>query len=152
MVLLAMGSTFFSLHYHVVFSTKERRPLLRATWRSRLHEYIGGTIRGLGGVAEKIGGVEDHLHLLMSLRTTNAPADFVREIKKASSGWVKEQFDPRFAWQEGYAVFSVSYTHSLALRRYIETQEEHHQKVGFVDELKRLLLRNGVDYDAQYLV
>jgi len=147
-----MGSTFFSLHYHVVFSTKERRPLIRSAWRQRLHEYLGGTIRGLGGVAEKVGGVEDHVHLLMSLRTTEVPADLVREIKKASSCWIAHRADPLFAWQEGYSIFTVSYTHSRALRRYIATQEEHHRKVAFLEELKRLLNRNGVKYDPKYLL
>jgi REP element-mobilizing transposase RayT len=147
-----MGSTFYSLHYHVVFSTKERRPLIRPAWKTRLHEYLGGTIRGLGGVPEKVGGVEDHVHLLISLRTTDAPADFVRETKKASSVWVAERTEPSFSWQEGYSIFSVSYTHSPVLRRYIETQEEHHRKIPFLEELERLLARNGVQYDPKYLV
>ena len=147
-----MGSTFFSLHYHVVFSTKERRPLIRAAWRESLHEYLGGTIRGLGGVAEKIGGVADHVHLLMSLRTTDAPAGFVREIKKASSIWAAKEFERGFAWQEGYGVFSVSWTHDDAIRGYIETQEKHHRQVPFVEEFKHLLERNGVRYDPQYLI
>jgi REP element-mobilizing transposase RayT len=77
-----MGSTFYSIHYHIVFSTKERRPLIRPEWRARLHEYIGGTVRGMGGVAEAVGGVEDHIHLLVSSKTTDAPAATVREMKK----------------------------------------------------------------------
>ena len=70
-----MGSTFHSLHYHVVFSTKERRPFIDGEWRKDLHAYLGGIIRGLGGVAEAVGGVEDHVHLLISLKTTDAPAN-----------------------------------------------------------------------------
>jgi putative transposase len=147
-----MGSTFYSLHYHVVFSTKERRPLIRSGWRGLLQQYLGGTVRGLGGVAETIGGVEDHVHLLASWRTSNAPADFVRELKKASSVWVAEKYDPLFAWQEGYAIFSVSWTHLPVLRRYIANQEAHHQRVGFVDELKRLFEKNGVKYEPRYLL
>jgi hypothetical protein len=112
---------------------------------------LGGTIRGLGGVAEQVGGVEDHVHLLMSLRTTDTLADLVREIKKASSVWLGEQFDPLFSWQEGYSIFSVSYTHSLALRRYIQTQEAHHRKTSFLEELKRMLVRNGVKFDPRFL-
>jgi REP element-mobilizing transposase RayT len=83
-VKVIMGSTFYSLHYHIVFSTKERQPFLRPEWRARAHEYLGGTVRGLGGVAESVGGVEDHVHLLVSLKTTQAPADLTREVKKAS--------------------------------------------------------------------
>lgn len=146
-----MGSTFFSLHYHVVFGTKERRPLLRAEWRTQLHQYMDGTIRGLGAVAETVGGVQDHVHLLMGLRTTHAPANLVRELKKASSIWVSEHHDPRFAWQEGYAIFSVSWTHCASLKSYIGRQEEHHRRLSFVDELKRVLEKNGVSYDPKYL-
>ncbi len=146
-----MGSTFHSLHYHIVFSTKDRRQLLRADWRPRLHEYLGGTIRGLGGVAEAIGGVEDHVHLLASLSTTHAPADLVRELKKGSSVWISEQYERGFAWQDGYSVFTVSWTHVPVVRRYIEGQETHHRKTSFAEELKKLLQRNGVQYEAKYL-
>jgi putative transposase len=147
-----MGSTFYSLHYHIVFSTKERRPLIRPEWRPRLHEYLGGTVRGMGGVAEAVGGVEDHVHLLVSLKTTEAPADLVRELKKASSIWTAEKHEPMFAWQEGYSIFTVSWTHVPIVRRYIANQEPHHRKIAFVDELKRLLEKNGVKYDPKYLL
>jgi putative transposase len=147
-----MGSTFYSLHYHIVFSTKERRPLLRSEWRGQAHKYLGGTVRGLGGVAEAVGEVEDHVHLLISTRTTEAPADLVRELKKASSSWIAEKFDKRFNWQEGYSMFSVSWTHSKAVKAYIARQEKHHERVSFRDELKKLLDRNGVKYEAKYLV
>jgi REP element-mobilizing transposase RayT len=146
-----MGSTFHSLYYHIVFSTKDRRPLIGAPWRPRLHEYLGGTVRGLGGVAEAVGGVADHVHLLVSLGTADAPAAFVRELKKASSVWSAENCERLFAWQEGYAIFSVSWTHRLVLRNYIANQETHHHKVPFSAELKKLLERNGVSYDEKYL-
>ena len=147
-----MGSTFYSLHYHVVFSTKERRTLIRPEWRSRLHEYLGGSVRGLDGVAEAVGGVDDHVHLLISLKTTTAPADVVREVKKASSVWVAENHDDLFAWQEGYSIFTVSWTHAPAVRGYIAGQEAHHRQTPFMDELKRLLEKNGVKYDPKYLL
>jgi REP element-mobilizing transposase RayT len=147
-----MGSTFYSLHYHVVFSTKERRPHIRSEWRPRLHEYLGGTVRGLGGVPEAVGGVEDHVHLLISTKTTDAPANLVRELKKASSVWAAEHHEPAFAWQEGYSIFTVSWTHVPVVRRYIANQEAHHRKTPFVDELKRLLEKNGVTYDPKYLL
>ena len=147
-----MGSTFYSLHYHIVFSTKERYRWIRPQWRPLLHEYIGGTVRGLAGVAEAVGGVEDHVHLLVGLKTTDAPADIVRELKKATSGWASENHEPLFSWQEGYSIFSVSWTHVPVVCRYIAGQEEHHHKTGFVDELKRLLERNGVKYKPKYLL
>ena len=147
-----MGSTFYSLHYHIFFSTKERRPLLRPQWCARVHEYLGGTVRGLGGVAETVGGVDDHVHLLVSLKTTHTLAEFARELKKASSVWVAENLEPAFGWQEGYTVLTVSWTHGLALRQYIAGQEAHHRKISFVDELEHLLERNGVQYDPNYLL
>ncbi len=146
-----MGSTYHSLHYHVVFSTKERRSLIGSEWRERFHEYVGGTVRGLGGVAEAVGGINDHVHLLVSLRTTDAPADLVREVKKASSVWAAGNHAPSFAWQEGYAIFSVSWMHIDVVRQYIAGQEAHHHRTSFQDELKRLLEKNGVPYDARYV-
>ena len=146
-----MGSTYHSIHFHLVFATKNREPLIRADWRPRLHEYLGGTIKGLGGVPEAIGGVEDHVHLLISLKTTAAPAEIVRELKKASSAWAAEHHCKGFAWQEGYGIFSVSWTHVEAVRNYIANQEEHHRKTGFSGEFKQMLDRNGVTYDPKYL-
>lgn len=146
-----MGSTYHSIHFHLVFSTKDRVPVIRSEWRSGLHGYLGGTIRGLGGVAEAVGGVADHVHLLVGLTTTIAPAAFVRELKKASSVWAADSHEPRFGWQEGYGIFSISASHCEAVGRYITNQEEHHRTIGFREELERLLERNGVAYDPQYL-
>ena len=147
-----MGSTFLSLHDHIVFSTKERRPFIKSPWRSNLHEYLGGTVRGLGGIPEIVGGVEDHVHLLVGLRATHCLADFMQALKKASSIWVAEKHEQDFAWQEGYAAFTVSWTHIEAVRQYIATQEEHHRKTDFVAELKALLDKNGVKYEEKYLL
>jgi REP element-mobilizing transposase RayT len=102
-------------------------------------------------MALAVGGVEDHVHLLVGLRTTQAVADITRELKKASSNWVTEKWDREFGWQEGYAAFSVSATHIDPVRDYIARQEKHHAKVSFVDELKRILERNGVAYDPRFL-
>ncbi|HPO13995.1 MAG TPA: IS200/IS605 family transposase [Candidatus Hydrogenedentes bacterium] len=147
-----MGSTFHSLHYHITFSTKERRPFIVPEWRTQLHQYLGGTVRGLGGVAETVGGTADHAHLLVSLKTTHTPADFLRELKRSSSSWVRDLHDRYFTWQDGYAIFSTSWTHCAVVRRYIEGQEEHHHKIAFEDELKRLLKKNGIQYDPKYLL
>ena len=145
-----MGSTYHSLHYHWICSTKERRPFIR-DWKRQFHEYLGGTIRGLGGKPLKIGGVEDHVHALIGLKTTHCLADFSRELKKSTSVWAKAQHDRDFEWQEGYAVFSVSPSTMEKVALYIERQEEHHRTTSFLDELKLLLKRHGVDYDLNYL-
>lgn len=147
-----MGSTFFSLHYHIVFSTKARRPSIRTEWGPRLHSYLGGIIKGMNGVPETVGGVTDHVHLLASLRPTHRIADVLRDLKKDSTNWVKENFDRSFKWQEGYAAFTVSPSAIKAVRRYIENQEEHHRRYSFVDELKELLAKAGITYDEKYLL
>ena len=147
-----MGSTFKSLHYHIIFSTKERRPFIKAQWRPEMHRYLGGIVRRLGGKAEAVGGVEDHVHLMVSLNTDQNPAALVREVKKASSVWASGKYEKLFAWQEGYAVFTVSSTHSTPLRRYIANQEEHHRKATFLEELQRVLIKNHVTYDPKYLL
>jgi len=147
-----MGSTFFSLHYHMVFSTKERRPIIQADWRPRLHSYLGGIIRGMNGVAETVGGVADHVHILASLRPVHCVADVIRDLKKDSTNWVKQNFRRDYAWQEGYAAFTVSPSAIDAVRNYIANQEAHHRRHSFVDELRELLGKAGVEYDEKYLL
>lgn len=144
-------STYLSLHYHLVFGTKDRRPFIKPLWRSRFHEYLGGTVRGLGGIPESVGGVEDHVHLLCGLRATHCLADFMRELKKASSVWASENHERDFAWQEGYAAFTVSATSREGVKRYIASQEEHHRKIGYREELEEMLTLAGVEYQPDYL-
>ncbi|MBI1783554.1 IS200/IS605 family transposase [Candidatus Sumerlaeota bacterium] len=147
-----MASTYLSLHYHLVFGTKNREPFLVADWRARLHEYLGGTISGLGGFPQGVGGVTDHVHMLVGLKATHCLADFLRELKKASSIWVHEHIGLRtFAWQEGYAAFTVSATARRAVQRYIANQEEHHRVKSFREELAEMLEKAGIKYDPKYL-
>jgi putative transposase len=149
---IPMASTYLSLHYHIVFGTKSRAPLIDASWRPRLHEYLGGTVRGLGGFPEGIGGIADHVHLLVSLKATHSIADVLRELKKASSAWVHATLEePLFAWQEGYAAFSVSAPSLGAVRNYIANQERHHRVKSFREELVDMLDKAGVDYNPDYL-
>jgi len=146
-----MSSTYLSLHYHIIFGTKHRAPAIAQEWRSRLHEYLGGTIAGLDGYPQAVGGVADHVHLLLGLKATHAVANVVREVKKASSAWLHQVMNvPSFQWQEGYAAFTVAPTLRDAVRRYIMNQEEHHRTRSFREELIDLLQRAGVNYDPQY--
>src|SRR2546423_6952347 len=131
-----MASTYLSLHYHLVFATKNRETVIVPEWRSRLHKYLGGTISGLGGFSQGVGGVADHVHLLIGLKATHCLSDVLRELKKASSIWVHQEIGDRsFSWQEGYAGFTVSATARDWVLRYIANQEEHHQKLSFREEL-----------------
>jgi putative transposase len=146
-----MASTYLSLHYHLVFATKNREAVIAPEWRSRLHEYLGGTISGLGGYSQGVGGVADHVHLLVGLKATHCLADVMRELKKASSVWAHDQVGQRtFAWQEGYAAFTVSAPARTAVQQYIANQEEHHRVRTSRDELLAMLAKAGIEYDPRY--
>ena len=146
-------STYLSLHYHLVFSTKNRAPLISGDWEARLHEYLGGTVNGLGGVPQGVGGVADHVHLLVGLKSTHCLADFMRELKKASSIWIRDEIGVAdFAWQDGYGAFTVSPTSRTGVQGYIANQREHHQDRSFRDEFVEFLTNAGVDFDPKYLV
>ena len=135
-----------------MFSTKNRAPYIKEAWIERLHEYLGGTVSGLGGFPQTIGGVADHVHLLVGLKATHCLADFLRELKKASSVWVHEQIGERdFGWQDGYAAFSVSPTARDAVKRYIAGQAEHHRVRPFREELIDMLCRAGIEFDKRFL-
>lgn len=145
-------STFVSLHYHIVFGTKNRRPLIHESWAGRLHEYLGGAVNSLGGFTQGVGGIEDHVHLLVGLRPTHCISDFMRELKKASSTWVRDVIGAKdFYWQEGYGIFSVSATSVPLVRLYFANQREHHRTKSFKEELVAMLVKAGVFFDERYL-
>lgn len=147
-----MSSTHLSLHYHLVFGTKNHEPFVTPAWRDRLHAYLGGVIRTLDGVPEAIDGVADHVHLLIGLRATHTLADVLRETKSVSSAWVHEEVGIKsFAWQEGYGAFTVSPSQLEGVRDYIREQEEHHRTRSFREEYLALLQRSGVEFDERYL-
>lgn len=148
-----MANTFSHLTLHAVFSTKRRAPLIHDELRPRLHAYMGGIARGAGVTSLDIGGVADHVHLLLRIRPVTCVADLMREIKSSSSKWVNEQ-EPTssFAWQAGYSVFSVSPTNIAGVSRYIRRQPLHHERMSFGDELRGLLRSSGVEYDELYLL
>ena len=119
---------------------------------ARLHDYLGGTVRGLDGISEGVGGTLDHVHLLVGLKATHCLADFVRELKKTSSAWMRHTAgEQTFTWQEGYAAFTVSASARERVQAYIANQEEHHRKKSFREELLELLNRAGVNFDGKFL-
>lgn len=147
-----MPSTHLSLHYHVIFSTKDRVPLINSEWRERFHSYIGGVVRTAEGVPEAIGGVADHVHLLVGLRANFSLADIIRDVKAVTSRWVHDEIGMlRFQWQEGYGAFTVSASQLEQVREYIDRQEEHHRDRTFQAEYLEFLNRSGVEYDERYL-
>ena len=148
-----MPQSYACLHYHFVFSTKGRAPLLVAELRPRLFEYVGGVLRAHGGCLLAAGGVEDHVHLLAGLSRETAVAEALRLVKANSSKWLHDtgQVDPSFAWQAGYGAFTVSHSQLDVVRRYLAGQEEHHRRQTFQDEFRELLRRHGIEFDERYL-
>jgi REP element-mobilizing transposase RayT len=122
-----MPSTHLSLHYHAVFSTKERRETIRDEWRLRLFAFLGGCIKTLDGIPEAIGGTRDHIHLLIRLRATHRLSDVIKDIKTASSRLIHTEIGSRlFSWQTGYGAFTVSVSNIEKVKNYILKQKEHH--------------------------
>jgi REP element-mobilizing transposase RayT len=148
-----MGHTYSTLVFHVVFSTKERRPLMHDAFRPHLYEYLSGIARNEFRGALAIGGTENHVHGLIVLPTDMSMAQAMRKWKGASSHWVKETFPDEggFAWQDGYGAFSVSQSNVKPVAAYIEGQVEHHKKMTFEEEYIALLKRHGIQYDERYV-
>ena len=148
-----LSHTYVSALYHCVFSTKERRPAITPALEERLWPFMGGIAREQGLKALTIGGVEDHVHLLLSLPTTISIAKTVQRIKGASSKWVHETFPEQrwFAWQEGYGAFSIGISQIDATLAYIRSQPDHHRQTTFQEEFRMFLRKHGFEYDERYV-
>ncbi|MBX3279867.1 MAG: IS200/IS605 family transposase [Acidobacteria bacterium] len=148
-----MSSSYTNLLYHFIFSTKERQPLIVDEYERRLYEYIGGAIRGQGGVALAINGTADHVHVLAKLRPDKSVSDILRDLKANSSGWMHDVFpDLRgFSWQRGYGAFTVSQSNVGKVQEYIARQKEHHERKSFREEFIEFLRANGVEFDERYV-
>ena len=147
-----MPSTHLSLHYHLVFSTKNRVRFIKSEWRHDLHAYLGGIVKGLKGVPVAVGGVEDHVHMLIGLRAIHRLDYVVRDIKAGSSGWVHDTVRvKKFEWQGGYLGVTVSPSQIERVTRYILNQEQHHRRKSFRDEYLELLKLSAIEYDDRYV-
>ena len=147
-----MSGTFSNLSVHVVFSTKDRLPLMTTPIRDTLFPYMGGIVNGLGGTILTGGGMPDHVHLVARLPTTVSVADVARTVKANSSKWMNEKFTTmKFGWQRGYGAFSVSQSALPAVVNYVRNQERHHRRRTFREELTILLTKHGIDFDTRHL-
>ena len=148
-----LAHTSTNLIVHLIFGTRHRRPLIRLPLQARLHAYMGGIVREMGGVALRINGTNDHVHVLAKIPATCSVADFARIVKTNSSRWVHEQWPDYkdFGWQTGYAAFSVSASNIAAVAEYIAGQEEHHRKKPFREEFIGFLRKNGYSGDERYI-
>lgn len=149
-----MGHTYTALHYHIVFATKDRVSSIRPELQTRLYEYIGGIVRGENGSLMAIGGMPDHIHLLASFHPRTCLADMLRRIKANSSKWVHENVPgmQAFAWQSGYAAFTVSQSILGDVEAYVLNQQKHHASLSFEDEFLAFLQRHGIRYDERYVL
>ena len=147
-----MSQSLANLVVHLVFSTKERRPWIRDQERTSLHAYIIGILKGHNSPVIEINSVSEHIHILFAQSKNHAPAKLVEQVKSASSAWLKRQ-DPSyhgFAWQGGYAEFSVSPRHIPVVRAYIRRQQAHHKNEPFQVELRRFCERNDRPLDERF--
>ncbi len=148
-----MAGTFTQIYIHIVFSVKGRERLLQKSWRFELFKYMSGIITEKKQKSIIINGIEDHVHLLVGIKPNMNISDLVRDIKNNSSKFINQQnfVVGKFAWQEGYGVFSCGYTSLKNVYEYIAGQEEHHKNKTFQEEYLNLLKENNIDYDEKYL-
>ena len=145
-----MAHSFICVYVHIVFSTKDRQPLIAEDQQDKLWRYLGGILRNHGMKSVAIGGMPDHAHVLASLSSEASVAKAVNLLKSNSSKWMRER-DRAFGWQEGYAAFSVSASALDSALEYIENQAQHHKKRDFKQEYLALLEKHGVAYDPRWV-
>jgi REP element-mobilizing transposase RayT len=148
-----MPQSLSVVYIHLVYSTKNRQPFLRdPETRADLHSFLGGTSKTLDCPPIIVGGVEDHVHLLCRFGRSITQAEWIKELKRISNLWLKDQDDKYrdFEWQKGYADFSVSQSNLEQVKQYIANQEAHHRKMSFQDEVRELLRRHQQEWDEKY--
>ncbi|MCB1061999.1 MAG: IS200/IS605 family transposase [Verrucomicrobiae bacterium] len=151
-----MANTYTSLDFHLIFSTREREPLIARAIEERIWAFMAGIASENGMVPKRFGGVEDHVHLLLGIPAGMSVAKAVKLIKGGSSLWINQEkvLGPNaghFQWQEGYGAFTVSRSMAAEVSAYIARQREHHRKRTFQEEYRDFLEKHGVDYDERYL-
>lgn len=148
-----MSNSYVQILAHITFHVKSNGTTIARDDLSRVFEYMAGEVRTLGGIPIIVGGMPDHIHIFASLPKKMSLVDFMMNVKKGCSKWIKGIGDRyrAFAWQDGYGAFSVSYSMKDKTINYIAHQEEHHQRKSYKEEYKQFLEANGIEYDEQYL-
>jgi len=149
-----MAHTLAKLFFHVVWSTKERSPLIQHHFRERLYKYMGGIIKAIGADLIEIGGIQDHVDLLICSKPDILISDMIRQIKARSTKWIHTEIpdQTKFRWQEGYGIFSVSFSNLSNTINYIKNQEAHHKKMSYEEEFLLFLTRNEIKYDPRFVL
>lgn len=145
-------SSYRQILYHIIFRTKESEKTLPLTVSDELYRYIWGFIKNKNGFLYRINGMEEHLHILSDLHPSIALADFIRDMKTATSKWLKtnSRFPNFRGWADGYAALTYAYRDKDLIINYIKNQREHHKTISFKDELEQILIEHGVDFDEQF--
>ena len=148
-----MANTYTCLHYHIIFSTKNRERWITSDIEPRIWAYLGGIARENRLVPLMIGGIEDHVHLVLNVPPSVALSKALQLLKGGSSKWIHETFPALrgFGWQDGYGAFTVSKSNLTEVIKYVEDQREHHRYKTFQEEFRAFLDRHGVEYDERYL-
>ena len=146
-----MPQSFATLYTHLVFSTKDRRPLIEPHLKDELHSYMAVVLQNMDCHAIIINSMPDHIHILLNLSRTVTVAKAAETVKANSSKWLKTKTNSWLGWQSGYGAFSVSNSRLGAVSKYIRNQEKHHAKASFKEEFIKFLDENGIDYDEHYL-
>jgi putative transposase len=146
-------STYHGILLHVIFATKFRKPYLADEWREDLFAYIGGTVKDHEASLLKAGGIKDHVHLLLKVHPKYAISSTIQLLKANSSKWINDnrRLHGKFEWQVGYGAFSVSESMVKAVKKYIENQSMHHEKLTFEEEYLFILEKHGIAYDPRYV-
>lgn len=148
-----MANTYSQIFLQIVFSVKGRQNLIQKTWKEELYKYICGIVNGKKQKVYAIGGMADHIHILVSIKPNIAVSDLVRDVKANSSKWINDNkfVTGKFQWQEGFGVFSYSKSQLNTVIAYIENQENHHKKQSFKEEYIQLLKKFNIEYDDKFL-
>ena len=148
-----MANTYSKIYLHIVFAVRNRRSLISKELKTPLHKYITGIVTKSGQKMLIIDGVRDHVHMLISCRTSVRLDDLMQEVKEHSTRWINDNklVKGKFNWQTGYAAFSVASWNYQTIYNYIAKQEEHHRKVTFTEEYEKFLIEEGIEFDRKYI-
>ena len=148
-----MAQSLVKIYLHIIFSTKNRENTLPTSLLGEIHSYMAGAIKNCGCMPILVGGTSNHVHILCELTNNMSVSELIRQIKTSSSKWIKGKSEQRgdFAWQGGYAVFSVSQSNVDAVTSYIANQEQHHHKRTFEEELLGFLSKYKIEYDERHI-
>lgn len=148
-----MANTYTKIYVHFVFAVQHRQCLIKKAWKDELYRYINATITNKGHKLYAIGGMADHLHLLVSMNPDQSMSSFIADVKRSSAMWINQMFlrPGIFAWQRGFGAFTYSKNDVHNVANYIENQEEHHKKQNFHDEYIKFLNDHNIEYDERFV-